>query len=262
MLTALLVIAGMVVVPAGVVVAQTARAYGAAAAGRRARRDACPFDDDDAARPLVREVVDVMRESVVLLVLLLSGLRPLPRAWRSTVPAGRGPLLVLVPDRGLPAGSLVSLGRRFERDLGASVHVEPRGGGDERLRADRLADHLAALAATAPGRAIVVVGHGVGGRVARRAGAAVRLDRLRIVTIGTAHAGTADESHRRVARADAVNLYSLHDAMVAPPTRAYLPDAYNIALRDEGHFGLVLGARPYTILREALADLVPIAVAS
>jgi hypothetical protein len=58
------------------------------------------------------------------------------------------------------------------------------------------------------------------------------------------------------------NLYSLHDAIVAPSECAYLPGAYNIALRDEGHFGIVLRRRPYEILRESLADLAPRAVAS
>jgi hypothetical protein len=266
MVTGLLVVASMVVVPAGVVVARTARAYGAAAAGRRARRGACPFeDDDDEARPVAREVIDVMRESVARLVLVLSGLRPLPRAWRSaTADVECRSLLVLVPERGLAAGSLAPLGHRLARDLGASVHVEPRGGGDERLRADRLADHLTSLAASAPGRPILVVGHGAGGCVARRAAASVRIAGLRLVTIATAHVDAGDGSKRRrsVELADAINLYSLHDALVAPASRAYLAGAYNIALRDEGHFGLVLGARPYAILRESLADLVLSAVAS
>ena len=261
MLTGFVMVASVVVV----VVARTARAYGVAAAGRRARRDACPFDDDDdEVRPLAREAIDVVRESAALLVLVLSGLRPLPRAWRSDAGATSGPLVVLVPERGLGAGSLVPLARRLAGDLGASVRVEPRGGGDERLRADRLADHLTALARTAPGRSILVVGHGVGGRVARRAAAALRIAGLRIVTIATAHVDADDEPLllRGVERAEIVNLYSLHDAMVAPPTRAYLAGAYNIALRDEGHFGLVLGSRPYAILRESLADLAPSAVAS
>ena len=100
--------------------------------------------------------------------------------------------------------------------------------------------------------------------MARRAAAALRIAGLRIVTIATAHVDADDEPLllRGVERAEIVNLYSLHDAMVAPPTRAYLAGAYNIALRDEGHFGLVLGSRPYAILRESLADLAPSAVAS
>jgi hypothetical protein len=261
MLTGLLVVVSV----AAAVVARTARAYGVAAAGRRARRDACPFDDDDDdVRPLAREALDVIRESIALLVVVLSGLRPLPRAWRSGTCAASGPLIILVPERGLPGGSLASLGRRLGRDLGASVHVEPRGRGDERLRADRLADHLTTLARSAPGRSILVVGHGVGGRVARRAAASLRIAGLRLVTIATAHVAGEDDASvlGRIERADVVNLYSLHDAIVAPPARAYLPGAYNIALRDEGHFGLVLGARPYAVLRESLAALAPSAVAS
>jgi hypothetical protein len=256
LLTALLALASTIAVSTGVVVVGTARAYGAAAAGRRDRRDGCPFeDDDDEARPLARETVDVLRESAALVVLLLSALRPLPRDARArTAPSGTGPLVVLVPEHRLPRGSLLWLGGRLARDLHASLHVEPRRAADQRLRADRLAEHLASLAATAAGRPIVVVGHGAGGAAARRAVVAIGRPGVRLVTIATAHPAPDARSSPPAVPPETVNLYSLHDAIVAPSARGYLAGAYNIAVRDEGHFGLVLGARPYALLHESLID--------
>src|SRR5688572_24620470 len=114
--------------PAGVV-ATTAGAYARAAAGRRSRRDACPFDDDDdAARPWLREVGDVVRESVALLRAVGAVVLPLPAAWRAaTVRPGRGPIVLLVATRPALAASMAALGRRLADGLDASVHVEPRG---------------------------------------------------------------------------------------------------------------------------------------
>ncbi len=259
LLTALLALATTIAVSTGVVVVGTARAYGAAAAGRRDRRDACPFeDDDDEARSLAREAVDVLRESAALVVLVLSAFRPLPRGARArTAPPGIGPLVVLVPERHLPRGSLLWLGARLARDLCASLHVEPRRAADDRLRAARLAEHLESLAATAVGRPIFVIAHGAGGAAARRAIVAIGRPGMRLVTIATAHVGPDAPPTPAAVPPETVNLYSLHDAVVAPPDRAYLAGAYNIAVRDEGHFGLVLGARPYALVRESVVDPAP-----
>jgi hypothetical protein len=250
--------------PVGLVVACMAYAYARAAAARTDRRDACPFeDDDDEARPFVREAVDVVRESAALLRLLGAALLPAGGATAAVHP-GSGPVVVLLPERGLPARSLARLGRQLARDLDASVLFGPGGFADEHTRADRAAATVSALAGWTSGRALLLVGHGAGGLVARRAAAVLRHPALRVVTIATAHVAP-DRANARdslVDRIEVVNLYSLHDAIVAPPERAYLPGAYNMALRDEGHFGLVLGARPYELLRESLADLVPHAAAS
>ena len=253
-------------VPMGVVAAM-AGAYLRAAAGRRTRRDGCPFDnDDDAARPVLREIVDVLRESVALLRALGAVWAPVPATWRAaTVRAGRGPIVMLLPARPVLAGSMTALGHRLVEELDASIHLEPRGGGsDPHSRAARVVDHVTALTAGARGRTVLLVGHGTGGLVARRAAAALRLPGLRLVTLATAHRGR-DEPEARdpvVDRIEVVNLYSLHDPFVDPPARAYLPGAYNVALRDEGHFGLLLGARLQGILRENLADLAPHAAVS
>ena len=243
------------------IVVSTARGYVRAAVGRRARRDACPFeDDDDERRPLVREVADVLRESLSVVRVSLSRS---PRAWRAAaVRPGRGPIVLLVPDRPAFAGGMTPLGLRLERDLDASVHLERRGPArDVASRAARIADDVSTLAAGARGRTVLLVGHGAGGLVARRAAAALRLPGIRLLTLGTPHADTAKRD-LLVDRVEVVNVYSLHDAVVDPPERAYLPGAYNVALRDEGHFGLLLGARPRTIVLESLADLAPHAAVS
>jgi hypothetical protein len=259
-----MVIALVGAAPPALVVAYMACAYARAAAARTDRRDACPFeDDDDEARPFGREALDVVRESAALLRLLGAALWPTRGAGAGASP-GSGPVVVLLPERGLSARSLARLGRRLARDLDASIHFGPGGIADEHMRADRAATQVSELAGRTSGRPLLLVGHGAGGLVARRAAGVLRHPDLRVVTIATAQVAPDRPNTRDplVDRIDVVNLYSLHDAIVAPPERAYLPGAYNVALRDEGHFGLVLGARPYAILRESLADLVPHAAAS
>jgi hypothetical protein len=170
--------------------------------------------------------------------------------------------VLLLPDRPAFAGGMTPLGVRLERDLDASVHVEPRGGGrDMASRAARAADTVSALAAQGRGRPVLLVGHGAGGLAARRAAAALRVPGLRLVTLGTPH-GDTGKRDPLVDRIDVVNVYSLHDAVVDPPERAYLPGAYNVALKDEGHFGLLLDPRPHTVVLESLADLAPHAAVS
>jgi hypothetical protein len=231
----------------------------AAVASRRTRRDACPFeDDDDAARPIAIELAGVVTESALVVRLVLAGLLPAPPAWRAPVAGGNEPLVVLLPEWGLPLGSLMPLGRRLERALGATVRLEPRRTPWTALaaRVDRVADWVAAARALSPGRPIVLLGHGAGGLVADRV--ARTEPGVRVVTLATAHDAAAGAS----GHATALSIYSLHDAFVTPPERAYLPGAFNVALRDAGHFGIVATRRPAEIVIENLDDLIPHAVAS
>ena len=99
------------------------------------------------------------------------------------------------------------------------------------------------------------MGHGAGGLVARHAAAAV--PGTRVVTLATAH-----ELGDPAAAADTLSVYSLHDPFVTPPERGYLAGAFNVELRDAGHFGIVSTRRPVEIVVENLDDLVPHAVAS
>lgn len=266
MIVALKIVQVLAVFALTIVLGQTVM-HARAALIRRRRREACPFeDDDDEARPLAREVVEVLRESVAYAWTVAMRLRPKPARWRALdAVGGDGPVVVLVPEQGFPLASLAPLGHRLADDLDATVRGAPGSTWDgEQTRADRLAEHLSTLAAHARGRPLLAIGHGEGGLVARRAAAVLRLPGLRVVTIATAHrpATASDARDPVVDRVDVLNLYSLHDAIVVPAERAYLPGAYNVALRDEGHIGLVLAARPYAILLEGITGLLPQAAAS
>jgi hypothetical protein len=122
---------------------------------------------------------------------------------------------------------------------------------------------LTGLNRAARGRALLAIGHGEGGLVARRAAATLRLPGLRVVTLATAHQpGRHADRMPVVDRVDVLNLYSLHDALIVPAERAYLAGAYNVVLRDEGHFGMVSAARPYALLLEGIGGLLAEAAAS
>src|SRR5690349_11006564 len=93
--------AALASVPLLATLAVVAVGYGRAAAARRRAREACPFeDDDDVARPLARELADVVREALAVLRAETSGAwNSVPPAWRSgAVAAGRGPIVVLLPE--------------------------------------------------------------------------------------------------------------------------------------------------------------------
>src|SRR5204863_8305427 len=119
----------------------------------------------------------------------------------------------------------------------------------DRIR--RVVDHVAALRLGAPGRPLLLVGHGAGGDVAHRAATDLDAEAVHVVALGAPHGG-AESPAPRTTCANVVNLYSLHDAWIVPPERAYLAGAFNVALRDVGHFRLVVGRRAYTLLQEHL----------
>jgi hypothetical protein len=241
------------------VLASTAASYRRAARARGVRRDECPFEnDDDAVRPLVRELADVVRESVAVVRAHVpaGGVRA---AWRTaTVRAGSGPIVLLLPDAGASARSLARFGRRFEHDLDASIHVEDAGSSrGVETRADRAVEQVQALARAARGRVLLLVGHGAGGIVARRVAGVLGLPQVRLLLLATPHRVHADDDVRDpiVERTEVVNVYSLHDATIVPAERAYLPGAYNVALRDHGHYGLLYHPQPYVVATESLTDL-------
>jgi hypothetical protein len=238
--------------PLLVVLAVEARRAVGAVAARAARRSDCPFeDDDDTPRPLLVELFAVVRESVAVAWLALRGAAGAPAMAPADAAAGGRPIVVVVPERGFGAGSLLPLGRRVAAALGGRVAAAPRAR-DRGLaaRVERLGDYLDALAAAAD---VVVVGHGEGGVVACRAVAArARPWVRRVVTLATAHEGA--DTAGAAAHAAVVSVYSLHDARLVPPAVAYLPDGINIVIRDAGHCGLVVASRTSRLVVEALAD--------
>jgi hypothetical protein len=248
------------------VLATTAASYRRAARARGVRRDECPFEnDDDAVRPFVRELADVVRESIAVVRAHLpaGGTRA---AWRTlAVRAGGGPIVMLLPDAGASAGSLARFGRRFEQDLDASIHLEAAASSrGVEARADCAVEQAQTLARSARGRVLLLVGHGAGGLVARRVAGVLALPQVRLLLLATPHRAHADDDTRDpiVERTEVVNVYSLHDATIVPAERAYLPGAYNVALRDHGHFGLLYHPQPYVVATESFTDLSSQAAAS
>jgi hypothetical protein len=155
---------------------------------------------------------------------------------------------------------MTPLGERFERDLDASVHVEPRRGRDTASRAAprrRRAGgaRVGGTRATRPPRRSRCrrACRAAGGGGAPRAGAAV-------VTPATPH-GDTGERDPLVDRIDFVNVYSLHDAVVDPPTGVRPSRRLQRALRDEDTSGCCSGRRTRSSSR-ALADLAPHAAVS
>jgi len=254
-----LLVALVVLVPLAVTLAFHARAYARAAALRAGRRAECPFeDDDDTPRPLMREVADAVGETMAVVWLALRGLVPLPHAWSEPATAS-APTLVLLPERGLGTGSLEPIARGLRHALGASVQVEPRSNPWASVpeRAARLADFVDALRAVAPQAPIVLLGHGAGGLVARRhLEESAPGDRVaQVVTLAADHGAEPVVSSTPYSRV--ISIYSLHDAIVTPPTRAYLAGAFNIALRDVGHLGIALSARTIELIVENLREVPP-----
>ena len=124
--------------------------------------------------------------------------------------------------------------------------------------ADQAADRIDAITRATGAKQVIIVGHSMGGLVARayvrrHGGAKVR----RLVTIGTPHhgsvlahmvfgvapsqlrPGSAWLSELAGAESDArppiVSLWSWHDTMVAPQTSSLLEGAENVALTGIGH---------------------------
>jgi pimeloyl-ACP methyl ester carboxylesterase len=154
------------------------------------------------------------------------------------------------------------------------------------LFADQAAAKIDAILAATGAAQVVIVGHSMGGLVARAylgryGGAKVR----RIITIGTPHAGSVmahmfpgvslSQMRPRNAWLDdldasgaaqhppIVSLWSWHDSMVAPQTSSVLERAENIALMGIGHNALLadpaVAARVAAEIERAAAGEPPLA---
>jgi pimeloyl-ACP methyl ester carboxylesterase len=140
------------------------------------------------------------------------------------------------------------------------------------LFADQAAAKIAAIVAATGARDVVVVGHSMGGLVARACARRHGAQRIRrIVTLGTPHHGSVvaytfpgvSLSQLRPGSAwlaalnavpeagspPIVSLWSWHDTMVAPQTSSVLEGARNVALRGVGHNALL--ADPQVMQRVA-----------
>jgi len=206
-------------------------------------------------------------------------LRHRPAPWLSRQPAqGRLPVL-LIHGYGCNGGYWRPLREMLMRE-GIShdaVDLEPVTAGIDDYVDTVEAAVQRLLAATGAGR-VVIVGHSMGGLVARawlrQYGAAAEARVARVVTIGTPHFGTVLapfgigqnaaqmrtdaawlaqlDKDDRGRRALFTSIWSWHDNIVAPQTSCRLPGAHNVALAGIGH--VALGNDPQ-VLRTILAEV-------
>jgi triacylglycerol esterase/lipase EstA (alpha/beta hydrolase family) len=140
---------------------------------------------------------------------------------------------------------------------------------------DQVAAKIDAILAATGARRVAIVGHSMGGLVARaylRRHGAEKVGT--VITIGTPHRGSvhawlfpgvslgqlrpANAWLAELGRAPAskevriVSIWSWHDSMVAPQTSAELAGAENIALAGIGHNALVTNERVYDIVATEL----------
>jgi hypothetical protein len=211
----------------------------------RRRAAACPFDDDDHQPLLILTGVRLaIEESIRLLGAYLGTLRRLPRHRGHGTPVA---LLVATP---LPRSAMRRLAARLAAAGRPSVVLRTPGRWDERAAA-RLAS---ALERTRGGRPVLdvlafgrsapflvrLLGTPLGTSVGVRA----------LLAVGGRLSGVAAPP-----RVELLSIYSLDDVWLQPPDAGYHPTAGNVALRGEGHFGLLQSARATEIVCENLLAL-------
>lgn len=190
------------------------------------------------------------------------------------VPAGKSAItalpVVFVPGYGHADRAWTLIGRHLERagfsDVGTLDPAATRG--DVVSRAQRLASHVAAVRAVTGSPQVHLVGHNVGGIVARYYVQVLGGDEsvATVVTVGTAHAGSdltpsglgpaAAQVRRgstvlrrladttRPSRVRWVNYFSEHDVFVHPATAGMLKHpllrATNVLVSEHGHLSLMI----------------------
>jgi triacylglycerol esterase/lipase EstA (alpha/beta hydrolase family) len=211
------------------------------------------------------------------LTLLGSGLR-MGFAWwfmREPTPAAGVPVLLV---HGVLCNAGVWLGMRCRlRGAGLgpvhTISLEPPLASIDDF-AEQLSARIDEICAASAAPAVALVGHSMGGIVARaylRAHGDSRV--AKVITLGSPHAGSVHaglffgESVRQLRRGNAwlealnreplpavpiVSIWSWHDSMVAPQDSSRLPGAENIALSGIGHNALLRNARVRGLVIDAL----------
>jgi len=238
--------------------------------------DTAPAEHALSAAQHVRLVLEEFRAT--MLTSSWHMLRHRPAPWLARSANGRLPVL-LIHGYGCNGGYWRPLREMLMRE-GIShdaVDLEPVTAGiDEYVDAVEAAMHRLQAATGAP--RVVIVGHSMGGLVARawlrKYGAAAAARVARVVTVGTPHFGTALapfgigqnaaqmrtdaawlaqlDADDRARRGLFTSIWSWHDNIVAPQTSCRLPGAHNIALAGIGH--VALGSHPQ-VLRTILAEV-------
>jgi triacylglycerol esterase/lipase EstA (alpha/beta hydrolase family) len=221
-------------------------------------------------------LVEVFWFAVVYLVL-----QPFPRLWlpaESGQRTGERAPVLLIPgfmcNAGLWAGFARALRRRGHAVF---THTPEPVFGPIDAYAGALAERVAALSAAAGGRRVALVGHSMGGLIARAYLRRYGGDRIAcLVTLGSPHHGSAlapfgyGENAREMRRTAAwlgglaafdegrlpvptTSLFSYHDNFVAPQISSELAGATNVPLAGMGHMTLVFSPRVVARVDEALA---------
>jgi pimeloyl-ACP methyl ester carboxylesterase len=203
----------------------------------------------------------------------LSMLVTRPLRLRSEQRDGRG-LIVFVPETRCSSASFWLVRRRL-RGLGWST-----AGSRGAASLDRLDDALAALGAcigrlTVADTPLVLIGHGLGGLVARRYADTCAPRPIRhVVMLATPHRSTTTLAYRLLGAsdlspaalalaaggepsADVISIAGDYDAWLAPADDNYCPGAFNITVRGLGHCQLLLSRRVATLIAENLASAPP-----
>lgn len=198
--------------------------------------------------------------SLVWLVARLEWLRrPALRAPQGT--------LILVPEVRGSAASFWWLRARLA-DAGWASVAAPGIGGAADL--DAAAAALEAWLRRQPPAAapLVLLGHGIGGVVARRCAQRAGAPAVRhVVTLGSPHQGSSALPYsvlgaagaaaaaplNEAATVDVIAIYSEFDAWLQPLEKAYCPGAFNIAIHGVGHCATLLSPRVASLIVENLA---------
>jgi hypothetical protein len=240
----------------------------------------CALDDDVPRRParaLAALALQARECAALWRVIGAALLAPVARARPALAATGgdRRRPVILVAGAALPASSLRPLARALAAQGWSEVRMVRCGAGVEegmgRLQA------MIARVRTERTATVDVVAHGTGGIVSRACllarGRASGIGRL--ITLGTAHQGTAfplalggASSAVRVGSpvldrlaadrdaievADRLSIYSLDDPLVVPRDAAYWPGAFNIEIRGVGHLGLLVSPCVHELVVENLA---------
>lgn len=218
--------------------------------------------------PLVRTVLTAVADWFALLA-CVGDLGPVTR--RRPSGSSSAPAIVLLPDAALPAHTLRRIARVLARDGWEPVFCRHRVALLGRRRAVERARKI--LKTFSKDRRVALLGHGVGGLLAREAAlACTERPDLRVVTIGTPHQGTGAWTYRvlcrdrldtqarwirELARHEAgdetVAICSDRDPYLVPLAGADLPGALNIEISGLGHFTPLRSRLVAQLVRENLA---------
>jgi pimeloyl-ACP methyl ester carboxylesterase len=220
--------------------------------GKRGDAGTEPLRAVDSARAFLREW---------LATLALIAATPFRLRGRAHDPSLHG-VAVFVPELHCSSATFWYLRRRMRLAGWASIAGLERREHRGAATASVLDARIAALP---PGTEIVLVGHGVGGLLARDYAAARPELRVRhVITLGTAHQGSralpytllgvpAPSPAANGHPVDVIAICSDFDAWLVPIDDAYYPPAFNIAVRGVGHCAMLLSRRVADLIAENLA---------